>query len=234
MVGINTSSLTYHIYRMDIEEALETFKELGFRTLEISHSHHLETLKKWSDHFDYLSYHHFTRKRLDREFEDLKEEIKKPLKICRELDVRLLSFHPFFEEDRIKAAVNLKALDEEIEPNLCVENLSPDQNKGLLKTPEDVKSIKKAWDGIGILLDVGHSYKHGNLTEFLKFVDEIREIHLQDVSEEEDKDHLPIGSGDIDFSLLGKIADKPWILDLKHGEEELLEESRIKAGEMKT
>lgn len=232
MIAANTSALTYHLDNLNIVEALEKLKELGFKNLEVGYSHPLEELKKYKNDFNFISYHHFTELNLDEDFEAIEEEFQEPIKICNEMEIKFLSFHPHFKNDRERAIQNLSRLEDLMPQELCIENF-PRKKKGfLLESPGDFERIKNACDNIGILLDVGH-ISPGDFKDYIELENHIKTVHMQDVFPELGIEHLPLGAGKMDFSFLEKLVEKPWILELKYGGPELLKVSRLKAKELK-
>jgi sugar phosphate isomerase/epimerase len=69
------------------------------------------------------------------------------------------------------------------------------------QTPETLLELIEG-TGLGICLDVGHANTTGKLKEFVKLKKNIVNLHVHDNMGEFDQ-HLPVGSGNIDF---------PWLL----------------------
>ena len=233
MAAGNTSGLTYHMYKMGIEEALRSFREMGFTEMEVGHTHSLKVLKKFSDSMDFRSYHHYTKCRLDTGFDELVDELERPLEIAEALDIECLSFHPFYKNSFKTAVENLDKLRKKVEPELLIENATAGSENRLVTTPDDFKRVLDLGCDVGLLLDVGHCFRNG-LEEFLSFKDSIREVHLQDAFSKKDEiHHLPLGAGEMDFGFLEELVDKFWVLELKWATKELLEISRMKAERMR-
>ncbi|MFC1533276.1 sugar phosphate isomerase/epimerase family protein [Thermodesulfobacteriota bacterium] len=93
---------------------------------------------------------------------------------------------------------------------ICIENMFP--HSGLLADPQDFVEIFQRFPALGLTLDTGHAHLTGKgVTKSLEFInkfdDRIGHIHVSDNFGTNDN-HLPIGTGTIDFPTIIKALKK--------------------------
>jgi sugar phosphate isomerase/epimerase len=89
---------------------------------------------------------------------------------------------------------------------LCLENMFP--RYGFMSEPEAFAEILEQYPGLFLLLDVGHArLGEKSSTRILRFIEQLGHrlghLHLSDNKGERD-DHLPLGSGTIDFKRIAR------------------------------
>ena len=156
--------------------------------------------------------------------------------LARRWEVSLISLHPGFtayptrpRQDpgtpNIPYTVALRTAQESShlflgyaqgDAEIIAENL-PFEPATMMRSPEEIARFVEGL-GIGLLLDVGHFHVSayqmgfdfaGGVKAVAKYV---RELHLHDNNGRADQ-HLPLGQGSIDFSLLQGVTDGYPILE---------------------
>ena len=102
---------------------------------------------------------------------------------------------------------------------VIVENLDTNYMNTYPCTKQNFSEIFKRFNNTGLLLDVGHALKSGNLSELMELHEHIYEIHLHDVgdiSEDLKLAHKPIKDL-LFFEPLKEIFKKSVVLIFEHG-----------------
>lgn len=136
--------------------------------------------------------------------------------VANELGARKVVLHPSFvggmgrnmpELSRryaIECLDTVARLAEEGNCRVCMENLFARLTP--FTTPDDFAEVFERWPHLAMTLDVGHAFIDGRgmdrMLEFIqRFGPRIRHIHISDNFGQRD-DHLPVGEGGIDFTVL--------------------------------
>jgi sugar phosphate isomerase/epimerase len=167
---------------------------------------------------------------------EFKEEVSLVLGILNELDLKELIIHPICKikpiekqsiyklQDAINSASNLLIKND---IKLYIENnckISP-----IHYSADDVKIIFDNNDDIELLIDIAHIDSYEHLKE-LKNIKYPKMLHLADKHCDIDHEHLPIGEGDLNFTMIfedifedfeGKI-----ILEIDQDDEAITESTR--------
>ena len=157
--------------------------------------------------------------------------------LARRWEVPLISLHPGFTAyptrprgkdpgtPDVPYAVALRTAQESFrlfldhaqgDVEIIAENL-PFEPATMMRSPEEIAGFVEGLD-IGLLLDVGHFHVSAcqmgfDLASGMKAVAKyVRELHLHDNDGRADQ-HLPLGQGSIDFSLLQEVTDGYPILE---------------------
>ena len=147
-----------------------------------------------------------------------RKETLRSLEVAAEFEPLKISVHPamvsglghFVKETVVGYA--LEFLDkvvrraEELGVVLCLENMFP--RYGFMSEPEDFAEILERYPGLFLLLDVGHARLgekgSARILRFIELLDHrLGHLHLSDNKGERD-DHLPLGSGTIDFKRIAR------------------------------
>jgi sugar phosphate isomerase/epimerase len=83
----------------------------------------------------------------------------------------------------------------------------------LLVEPDAVESLLDAVPGLGLVWDVNHTPTE-HLPRFLALRELFTLVHVSDTPLPETNHHLPVGRGNVDFSVLDGIEDVPFILEV--------------------
>jgi sugar phosphate isomerase/epimerase len=183
------------------------------------------------------------------EYRRAQKEIHRGIELCREINSKLVSFHPpfFTKKDIDKKLVSrarerfLRLVGKESEfaynngIKMALESFcySPFIFKGLRDFMEFISCFPSV--KIGVLLEVGHLYQAGfNLDEVTKvFKGRLLDVHVHDATLQEDfrrATHLPIGEGSINSShvvnILRECKYDGWLTLEIHGSEEDIIESK--------
>ncbi len=134
------------------------------------------------------------------------------LETASELDVQKVVLHPPYTTGLGKFLpkkvrnYGLSSLEKILERardlniSVCLENMFT--KGGSLTTPRDFKSIFEEFPNLLLTLDIGHAFVAGGLNNVLEFItilgNRIGHVHANDNLGKEDN-HLPIGTGLIDF-----------------------------------
>ncbi|MBF0558795.1 MAG: TIM barrel protein [Nitrospirae bacterium] len=117
---------------------------------------------------------------------------------------------------------------------LIVENMDAMFPDVYPQTKDEFMEVFKSFDGIGMLLDVGHALQRGNLGEMLALDGYIEEMHLHDVALTANgatKGHFPIKDIDYFKPFNGLRNMESMVLVFEHGpnvsQEEILEEKEL-------
>ena len=145
-------------------------------------------------------------------------EVISSLEVAGELQPLKVVLHPsfiiglsVFVLDRVRqiALESLEVIVEKAEQlglSICIENMFPQSNS--LVNPEDFVEIFERFPSLKLTLDTGHANigsggGNKNLEFIERFPDRIAHIHANDNFGKEDN-HLPLGTGTVDFSKIGK------------------------------
>ncbi|MCL2289016.1 MAG: sugar phosphate isomerase/epimerase [Candidatus Bathyarchaeota archaeon] len=118
-------------------------------------------------------------------------------------------FYPGEEwKQNVRSIQELYAVAEQLGVNIAIENL-PAKYWFTMSRPEDFQKFYKETElPIGIVLDIGHSsLENQTYLFFEQLADKIAHIHVSD-NKGVDDDHLGIGYGAIDYSLVAKTLKK--------------------------
>lgn len=149
-------------------------------------------------------------------------EVIESLELAAELDPLKVVLHPSFigglgvfvmDQAREYAFKSLDAIVERADQlglMLCIENMFPRSNS--LVNPEDFIKIFERFPTLKLTLDTGHGHMGSRggkrLFDFIdRFHDRIGHIHANDNFGKEDN-HLPIGTGTVDFPKVIKALKK--------------------------
>lgn len=144
------------------------------------------------------------------------KEVLGSLEVASDLGAVKVVLHPsyitglgVFVMDRVReyAMKGLKTIVEKADLlglNLCIENMFPQSNS--LVDPEDFVGIFKSFPTLRMTLDTGHANLESRgskkIIDFIeRFSDRIGHVHANDNFGKEDN-HLPIGTGNIDFPVI--------------------------------
>jgi sugar phosphate isomerase/epimerase len=185
------------------------------------------------------------------EYRRAQKEIHRGIELCREIDSKLVSFHPpfFAKKDIDKKLVSrarerfLRLVGKESEfaytngIKMALESFcySPFIFKGLGDFMQFISCFPSV--KIGVLLEVGHLYQAGfNLDEAAEvFKGRLSDVHVHDATLQEDfrrATHLPIGEGSINFfhvvDILRKCKYDGWLtLEIHGSEQEIIESKQL-------
>ena len=84
----------------------------------------------------------------------------------------------------------------------CLENMIGIR-EFLCRMPEELAGMVEGIEGIGITIDIGHANTVGLVSEFLPFLSAASHLHVHDNHGVHDE-HLPLGTGTIDWDIVGK------------------------------
>ena len=84
----------------------------------------------------------------------------------------------------------------------CLENMIGIR-EFLCRMPEELAGMVEGIEGIGITIDIGHANTVGLVREFLPFLSAASHLHVHDNHGVHDE-HLPLGTGTIDWDIVGK------------------------------
>ena len=87
--------------------------------------------------------------------------------------------------------------------SFAIENVPSTVVKPALLSAQDFREFFEDFPSLSLLLDVGHALVENRLPEFLELKEKIVELHLHDAVGE--TDHIPLGEGELDLSLLKRI-----------------------------
>ena len=145
-------------------------------------------------------------------------EVIRSLEVAGDLQPLKVVLHPsfiiglsVFVLDRVRQ-IALKSLEvivgkaDQLGLSICIENMFPQSNS--LVNPADFVEIFEMFPSLKLTLDTGHANirsrgSNKNLEFIERFPDRIAHIHANDNFGKEDN-HLPLGTGTIDFSKIGK------------------------------
>jgi sugar phosphate isomerase/epimerase len=85
----------------------------------------------------------------------------------------------------------------------CLENM-PDMKACLCKTAAEMRDMMDGLD-MGMCFDIGHANTTGQIAELLEMAGDFANMHVHDNDGSGDQ-HLPLGKGNIDFSVLSRIS----------------------------
>jgi len=145
-------------------------------------------------------------------------EVLESLEVAAELRALKVVLHPshhmglsvfVIDQARQYAMRSLEAIvnkAEQLGVCLCLENMLPKSNS--LVNPEDFDKVFEQFPGLRMTFDTGHAHiddgTEGTALAFIeKFPDRIYHVHANDNLGKEDN-HLPIGTGTIDFPKIVK------------------------------
>lgn len=241
---------------------LEQIALLGFDYLELSmdppQAHHSMVLQQKSELLERL--HDFGMQLVCHMptflcLADLTESIRiasiketlESLDVAAELESLKIVLHPgyvtglgIFVSDKAKgyAMESLTTILEHAEKlglTVCLENMFPRANS--LTEPNDFAPVFERFPGLKLTLDTGHANigttRGKRIKEFLsRFPDRIEHIHASDNFGKEDN-HLPIGTGTIDFARFAKTIkemgyDKTVTFEVFSSDKDYLKASREK------
>ncbi len=83
---------------------------------------------------------------------------------------------------------------------VCIENM-PDIHGFFCQYPEEILGLIEGIEGVGMTIDFGHANTLGRVEMFRKVIDKANHLHIHDNHGSRDE-HLPIGSGTIDWDTL--------------------------------
>jgi len=141
------------------------------------------------------------------------EEVEKSFQMAKQLGARIVTVHGGFCRNQEQYPKNLDALRNSLEElngyanevKLCLENLPVTDHFGnkveeIPKSPEDLNSLVKDLDNVGVTLDTGHANTIAPLWNFLDrlYFDKIWNIHAHNNNGDRDN-HLLLEEGNIDF-----------------------------------
>jgi len=222
---------------VDVLKEIKTAHELGFDYIEIGiegpaetpeillkkKKHILKLLKKYKlfalGHTSYWI-------DLVTDYEPVRrgwiEESKKMIRLCKELEIKLLNFHAFcigsYSSDKKgkKIVLNnfVKSLKELVEygkkynVEIMLENMPERHDIIELK---DFKYIIDRVQNLKVHLDIGHAYIYDGMkgveNYIKKFKNKIVHVHIHDNHGQCDE-HLPLGAGSIDYKKVIKLLKK--------------------------
>jgi sugar phosphate isomerase/epimerase len=153
-------------------------------------------------------------------------QIFKAIRICNDLDIRLVTLHPGHKSplgayflDRIKetnkkSLIEIDRAGEEYGVVLALENI-PKMWVSLCSNAQEMKELIEGTN-LKICFDVGHAHISGAIDGFLELKEDFVNLHLHDNNGDKDK-HLVLGEGNIDL--------KEILKELKGYEEDFVIES---------
>ena len=94
---------------------------------------------------------------------------------------------------------------------LGVEHNAPGHR--LLVEPDEIEALLDAVPGLGFVWDVNHTQAE-DVSRFLGLRERFTLVHASDTPLPETNHHLPLGRGNVDFSVLGGIEDVPIVLEV--------------------
>ncbi len=161
-----------------------------------------------------------TRKHAIKTFLDI-------IEICNTMDIGPVTVHPgvikpiqYWDPDRVPTLTRegLEVIAKEAGDSsvlIALENM-PVMRGTICRTAEDMRQMLEGLK-IGMCLDIGHANTTGQIQDFLELGDKIINIHVHDNNGDRDS-HLPIGQGNIDFSVLRKLKNYEgnFIIEAKH------------------
>ena len=131
--------------------------------------------------------------------------------ICAELGIGPVTAHPgvigpiqYWDKARVPKLTrqSLEDIASRAGDNsvlLALENM-PDMRGTICRTAAEMEAMLQDLD-IGMCLDIGHAHTNGQIGEMMKLQEKFINIHVHDNHGDRDA-HLPLGEGDIDFSVL--------------------------------
>lgn len=165
------------------------------------------------------------------------KELLSCMKSCYKLEIETITVHPGFMTpigladptkviDTTKASLfRLEAEAAELGLKIAFENM-PASPMCMGKTPEELLTLLEGTE-LGICFDIGHAHTTQTLDGFLKLKERFVNIHIHDnmgVSDE----HLPIGSGTIDFEyLLQKLGPRRYVIESRGWEDALISRNEL-------
>lgn len=150
------------------------------------------------------------------------EECKKIIRLCKELEIKLLNFHAYgvgsYTSDKKgkKIVLNnsIKSLKELVEHGkkynveIMLENMP---GKSDIIELKDFKYIIDRVPDLKVHLDIGHAFIYDEMRGVEKYVkafkNKIVHIHMHD-NHGKDDEHLPLGAGSIDWKKVIKLLKK--------------------------
>jgi sugar phosphate isomerase/epimerase len=79
----------------------------------------------------------------------------------------------------------------------------------LCRMPEELAGMVERIEGIGITIDIGHANTVGKVREFLPYLPAASHLHVHDNHRVHDE-HLTLGTGTIDWDLVGKCVSRDY------------------------
>jgi sugar phosphate isomerase/epimerase len=223
-----------HLYTEDVLFA----RENGFCILQIWYDKDGVSLQKESNKLDVIINSNFPsiiHAVLD--INEYEEHIPKLIAILKELNHKELIIHPVCKSESInsntiqKLSRNIKYSYNQLRKNgikLYVENNS--KLDVMLNSVSDIHVLFSENPDVEMLLDVAHIDNYKHLEEIIK-IKYPKILHLADRHMELIHEHLPVGKGNIDFSLIfNKILsdyDGRIILEITQSNEELISSKKI-------
>ncbi len=83
----------------------------------------------------------------------------------------------------------------------------------LLVGPDEVEALLGAVPGLGLIWDINHTPAE-DVPRFLAFRERFTLVHVSDTPLPETNHHLPLGRGNVDFSVLAGFDDIPLVLEI--------------------
>jgi len=83
----------------------------------------------------------------------------------------------------------------------------------LLVGPDEVEALLEAVPGLGLIWDINHTEAE-DVPRFLALRERLTLVHVSDTPLPETNHHLPLGRGNVDFSVLRGIDDVPLVLEI--------------------
>lgn len=135
-------------------------------------------------------------------------EISDCIKLCRDLDIGLVTFHPghlsplTIEARQLVQALTKESVGEiakvgeECGVTLAIENM-PKMYITIHTAPDDLLEVIQGTE-VRICFDIGHAFTAGTVDDFLRHVPAFRNVHLNDNDGEQDQ-HKTLGDGKVDF-----------------------------------
>ena len=114
---------------------------------------------------------------------------------------------PLLEADYAEAL----AIAEEAGLLFAAEHNAPGHR--LLVGPDEVEALLEAVPGLGLIWDINHTAA-SDVPRFLALRERFTVVHVSDTPLPETNHHLPLGRGNVDFSVLAGIDDVPLVLEI--------------------
>jgi len=135
---------------------------------------------------------------------------------AHELGISTVTIHPghlsplgihmkekVLERNRVSVAAIWKRV-KDLNPMVCLENM-PRSWATICQVPEEWTGAVEG-TGFKLCLDLGHANTRGLLSDFLKHIQMVGNIHIHDNMGRTDE-HLVVGQGTIDFAMVGKALE---------------------------
>lgn len=149
------------------------------------------------------------------------KRLKRSMLFAKALDAKLWVLHPGIKtgismfypgmdwKQNVESINTLNNYAKDLGIQIAVENL-PERYGFIMNTPEHFQRLyeESFLEGVGIVLDTGHSNLEAKTEAFLrKFPEKIVQIHISDNMGEHDQ-HLAVGNGNINWSNFANILSE--------------------------